>query len=441
MIEGPLPARRDMFMNAHPDRGAADGDNSGSADVVDMALRSAPWGTGSLAVRFGSATVHVEGMSASQVREAGLRFGALATTFAPDASSATSARVLLVRAPRGSFRVIDTRGWVNTMALEHHEDRVVVVGRDFVARVPVGADRAAAVLATWHEGDELIAPLENTLRIVAAYRALLRGGALLHCVGLVDDVGGGVAGARVCFGPSGIGKSTVAQGWLERGRAILSDELCAVEREGRDGVAAIGPDPFVVEQLPFAGDVAAKRLTDARLPLVGLHRLAQGPASDVDDVSKRDAVRALLGCAPFVNVDRYRLPQVLANLEALASAQPVTRLTLTLGADPRAVLAVHGAVRFALKGDVRYRVVDDEAVIVLQGSAEVMGLNGTGSHAFDLAAKGDAFGTIVAKLHDVLDVEAAVLERDLRAFFVQLAGDGLFELIPPQRSRPAAVGA
>ena len=86
--------------------------------------------------------------------------------------------------------------------------------------------------------------------------------------------------------------------------------------------------------------------------------------------------------------------------------------------------------RFALASDVRYRVVDGEAVVVLQKSAEVLGLNGTGSRAFDLAARGSAFGEIVDDLGGELDVERAELERDLRAFFDLLLADGLLQVSP-----------
>src|SRR5581483_10888067 len=115
------------------------------------------------------------------------------------------------------FRVIDTRGWENTLALEHHADRVVVVGRDFCASIALDAATnapiAAKVACTKHD-DHFIAPLENTMRVVAAYRCLSNGGALFHAASVVDHEGG----VRICFGASGIGKSTMARNWLRRGR-------------------------------------------------------------------------------------------------------------------------------------------------------------------------------------------------------------------------------
>ena len=91
---------------------------------------------------------------------------------------------------------------------------------------------------------------------------------------------------------------------------------------------------------------------------------------------------------------------------------------------------------FALKSDVRYRLVDGEAVIVVQGRGEVLGLNDTGSRAFDLAAKGMPFADIVEQVHSEFDVDKKTLEQDLRDLLVQLSGDGLLTLSSELSSEP-----
>ena len=295
--------------------------------VVDAALagaaRSTPSAGAALHVRFAGLPVRLEGLAHTQRARAVALFGALAREQPERAVDDGVTALRVVPAPAHGFRVIDTRGWTNTMALEHAPDHVTVIGRGFVARVAVDGD---AVLATADVDDAFLAPLENTLRVIVAYCALHAGGVLLHCAGLVDD-----AGARVCFGPSGAGKSTVARAWIERGRSILGDELCALERDGG----------WYVRQLPFAGDVRAA-LVDERVPLAGLHRLDQGP-SKVERMPRAAAVTALCGCAPFVNADPLRLPALFTTLEALTRAHPVSRLTLALGADPRAVVVARDA--------------------------------------------------------------------------------------------------
>jgi hypothetical protein len=290
--------------------------------AVELALAGSPWGEGAISIRFGTAAVQATGLHAQQVEHVARVYGSLARDHSP------ALHVVEVRLLRATgFKHIDTRGWQNTMALEHEAGAVVVVGRDFAARVDLVARRA--VVATPHTDELFLAPFENTLRVLAAYEALRRGGVLLHCAGLVDE-----GGARICFGPSGVGKSTVSGTWVERGRGILSDELCAVELER----AAHGVR-YVAEQLPFAGDVAARKLTDARLPLLGLYRLAQGDRVHLEPMGRAAATAALCACAPFVNADPFRLPLLLQSLEAIATRHPVRRLALTLGADPREAFA------------------------------------------------------------------------------------------------------
>ncbi|HEY4220179.1 MAG TPA: PqqD family protein [Myxococcota bacterium] len=385
--------------------------------VVAQALAAPAGGDAHAALRFGSAGALIAGLSPALADVVARRYAALLEPVAP------ALRLDVKRAERAGFRTIDTRGWENTMALAHDADGVVVVGRDFVARVDASGKRA--LVSTWCDDDFAVAPIENTLRIAAAYRSLLRGGVLLHSCGIVDDdVSASVA--RICFGPSGIGKSTLAAAWLARGRSILSDELCSIERAGGDDGG------YEAAQLPFAGDVAAALVPGGALPLASLHRLAQGPVSRVDALGAKDAVTALIGCAPFVNVDRFRLPLLLANLHAVARALPPAKLTLALGDDPRPLFraGIHDGARFALARSIRYRVIDDEAVVVLQQSAEVLGLNGTGSRAFDLAARGRTFKEIVDTIEGDTDVERGVLASDLRAFFADAVRDGLLEVRP-----------
>ena len=86
--------------------------------------------------------------------------------------------------------------------------------------------------------------------------------------------------------------------------------------------------------------------------------------------------------------------------------------------------------RFALKSDVRYRIIDEEVVVVVQGRGEVLGLNGTASAAFDLAARGSSFAEIITALLEELEVERLTLETDMRELLTALVADSIFELTP-----------
>ena len=289
-------------------------------DVVERSLVAPIDGPRSLRLRFGTAAVDVRGLDTPRHATATRRFAALL-------ADVQAAVVVDVVNAVDRFRRIDTRGWENTFALEHDEDHVVVVGRDFCSRIVLDrktyAPLSAKIACTKHD-DDFISPLENTLRVIAAYRCLSNGGALFHSASIVDD-----GAVRICFGASGIGKSTMARNWLERGRVVLGDELCAVEFDGDSGA-------FFVEQLPFAGDLQVAPQPAARFRLGALHRLAQGPLR-LEPLPQAHAIAALASCAPFVNIDRIRAPILLDNLAALVRAHPPTRLTLGIDDDPRAL--------------------------------------------------------------------------------------------------------
>ena len=77
--------------------------------------------------------------------------------------------------------------------------------------------------------------------------------------------------------------------------------------------------------------------------------------------------------------------------------------------------------------DVRYRIIDGEAVVIRQEAGEVLGINDVGARLLELVD-----GNLpVAKLIDTLDgdyeVERSVLERDVFEFLQELVGAGLIE--------------
>ena len=77
--------------------------------------------------------------------------------------------------------------------------------------------------------------------------------------------------------------------------------------------------------------------------------------------------------------------------------------------------------------DVRYRIIDGEAVVIRQEAGEVLGINDVGARLLELVD-----GKLpVAKLIDALDgdyeVERSVLERDVFEFLKELVEAGLIE--------------
>jgi len=77
--------------------------------------------------------------------------------------------------------------------------------------------------------------------------------------------------------------------------------------------------------------------------------------------------------------------------------------------------------------DVRYRILDDEAVVIRQRAGEVLGLNALGARLLDAVDGGRTVGEIIASLAGDYAVERGALERDVLAFFDEVAAAGLVE--------------
>jgi hypothetical protein len=124
------------------------------------------------------------------------------------------------------------------------------------------------------------AGLVTTVRTALSARLPLEGGVLIHAAGFDRDGEG-----LVFFGPSGIGKSTLA------GRApwpVLSDELVAVLPTRGDG-------PYRVAGAAFPS-VPSDQTQPAREPrIAALVELAKGPRFELEKLDARTALRRLLG--------------------------------------------------------------------------------------------------------------------------------------------------
>jgi hypothetical protein len=80
------------------------------------------------------------------------------------------------------------------------------------------------------------------------------------------------------------------------------------------------------------------------------------------------------------------------------------------------------------RADVRFRVLDGEAVVVLQEAAEVLVLNETASRLLELADGATPLAAIAKALEAEYDVMPEVLGADLVAGARELAAAGLLEV-------------
>lgn len=91
------------------------------------------------------------------------------------------------------------------------------------------------------------------------------------------------------------------------------------------------------------------------------------------------------------------------------------------------MIAIKPSTVLRRRSDVRYRRVEDEAVVVRQSSAEVLVLNEVGASVLDLADGERDVRAWIEALSEVYDTDREVLARDVLAFAAEMAEAGLLE--------------
>ena len=269
-----------------------------------------PWGDETVAVDFAGGPYVFTGLCRPQAAELGRRFGPMVLEAPP--REATSIR--LFRADPAELKDVDLRGWSYTFDRDYQAHAVRVAGLHFMARVDFEPVMRGALWTPFTDGSYFLAQVENFFRLLVGYRLLDLGGVLFHSAGAAS------AGRGYLFlGHSGAGKTTISRKSLAEGREVLSDDmnaLCPLDDSGRPAV----------EKLPFAGDLGRIPSPRRRFPLHGLFRLRKGEPR-IAPLSRSQAVAFLIGCAPFVNVDPFRIERLTDNLTSLLGHHPLAELT------------------------------------------------------------------------------------------------------------------
>ena len=81
--------------------------------------------------------------------------------------------------------------------------------------------------------------------------------------------------------------------------------------------------------------------------------------------------------------------------------------------------------------DLRFRRIDDEAVVVRQRAGEVLVMNETAARLVVLADGRTSVADWVEVLAAEYEIDRQALERDVLAFAADLAAEGMLELAPP----------
>lgn len=249
------------------------------------------WGPEHCDVELAGEVFRIDGLSSSQLHGLRDRYEVQAAAAAP------AAHIQLFRAPASDFLDIDTRGWEYWTDLQWSESGFALSGMRVMARAEL---HRAGIWTSVDDPAEISGVVENVLRPLVAARLLANGGLLVHSVA-VDGY--------LFAGRSGAGKSTMARLALDAGRPVLSDDLNAIVREGGG---------FMLEPLPFTGDLDARDISDRRTQLRAILALDKGDAERVSPMSLADTVALLVRCAPYVNQDPLRLPLLLDRASEIA---------------------------------------------------------------------------------------------------------------------------
>jgi hypothetical protein len=82
---------------------------------------------------------------------------------------------------------------------------------------------------------------------------------------------------------------------------------------------------------------------------------------------------------------------------------------------------------FRHRGDVRYRIIDEEAVVVRQEAGEVLGLNETAARLLDLIDAKRKVSDLIDAMAEEFAIDRTPLEKDVMKFLKELLDAGLIE--------------
>jgi coenzyme PQQ synthesis protein D (PqqD) len=95
------------------------------------------------------------------------------------------------------------------------------------------------------------------------------------------------------------------------------------------------------------------------------------------------------------------------------------------------MFSVHRRSVLRIAPGVRFRIIDREAVVVCQGSAEVLVMSEVAARILALADGVRSLGDWLDVLLEELEVDRAILERDVLGFARELAEQGILEVVGP----------
>ena len=279
---------------------------------------SATWGNHTVLFYLPGASVVIDGLSARQYRDIARKYAAFVsagveTLQTADVVCRAGRLAQPVGLPIEHFLVNDQYA----LHKERSGSKIAVTGFDFVANITCDTSAPAHASLSVLKEDELatVGVLENFLRVLLSYRALARGGVLLHSAGILYR-----DRAYLFCGRSNAGKTTLARKAAAAGARVLSDDINLVIPEN---------GAFRAHKVPFTGEFGRRmeKLSEiSSFTLGGLVLLEKASTLTAVPVRPAEAVAGLLTGCPFVNDDPEESSVLLDILMNLVADAPIIRL-------------------------------------------------------------------------------------------------------------------
>ena len=206
------------------------------------------------------------------------------------------------------FKDIDFTGKEYTFELDYDDCAVRLAGHNFMAHIDLHPRVQGTLWISAHLKDDFLLIFENFFRTLASYQVLSAGGVVLHSACIAKE-----NRAYLAIGHSGAGKTTFSRMAEAKGWEVLSDDMNAVTFDGKQ---------WLVEKLPFSGDLGQRLTRQNRYPLAGICMLRQSTDNYLSEWSYGAAVAKMLGCSPVVNSDPVRLDPLMTILESILNVTP-----------------------------------------------------------------------------------------------------------------------
>lgn len=168
-----------------------------------------------------------------------------------------------------------------------------------------GADLLARTGWVRPAPDRELESVDYFLRVVFALLAYEGGGLMFHAAGIVRQ-----GRARLFFGPSGAGKTTVARLSPD---GVLNDDL-VILKPAEDG--------WVVYGTPFWNPTQARPGGGPPAKLASLFRLVQDQQTFIRPASQGRMLAEMLASVPVLSGDAARCAELVRRCEAILSAAP-----------------------------------------------------------------------------------------------------------------------